>query len=189
MAQVARTSEEILPEDRVTNALIQNAPGRCAVEVPYNNYGERGYVDLVQNRNAATYITEIKANPESANQVIRQFQKMKENFVQGTSYEQMHGQKFYWLVFTASQRNLDHIKNNKQMYLSLCQQEDVTILMADENGSHRHVFKEDEINIGKENSLEDLEGVKSEGPLVCPYCGKEYKIEGYYRKHVQKCFG
>ena len=21
----------------------------------------------------------------------------------------------------------------------------------------------------------------------CPYCGKEYKMEGYYKKHVQKC--
>lgn len=24
--------------------------------------------------------------------------------------------------------------------------------------------------------------------LVCPYCGKEYEIESYYREHVQKCF-
>ncbi len=23
----------------------------------------------------------------------------------------------------------------------------------------------------------------------CPYCGKEYKTEGYYKKHVQQCFG
>jgi hypothetical protein len=27
-----------------------------------------------------------------------------------------------------------------------------------------------------------------EDDLVCPYCGKEYKVEGYYKKHVQKCF-
>jgi hypothetical protein len=24
--------------------------------------------------------------------------------------------------------------------------------------------------------------------LVCPYCGKEYEMESYYRKHVQECF-
>lgn len=24
--------------------------------------------------------------------------------------------------------------------------------------------------------------------LVCPYCGKEYEIESYYKKHVQECF-
>jgi hypothetical protein len=27
-----------------------------------------------------------------------------------------------------------------------------------------------------------------EDDLVCPYCGKEYEVEGYYKKHVQKCF-
>ncbi len=25
--------------------------------------------------------------------------------------------------------------------------------------------------------------------MECPYCGKEYKRESYYRKHVQECFG
>ena len=24
--------------------------------------------------------------------------------------------------------------------------------------------------------------------LVCPYCGKEYEMESYYKKHVQECF-
>ncbi|PSH02256.1 MAG: hypothetical protein BRC26_01470, partial [Nanohaloarchaea archaeon QH_8_44_6] len=23
--------------------------------------------------------------------------------------------------------------------------------------------------------------------MECPYCGKEYEMESYYRKHVQKC--
>ncbi len=32
-------------------------------------------------------------------------------------------------------------------------------------------------------------GNENEDDLVCPYCGKEYKVESYYKKHVQKCFG
>ena len=27
-----------------------------------------------------------------------------------------------------------------------------------------------------------------ENDLTCPYCGKEYEVEGYYKKHVQQCF-
>ncbi|WP_414838084.1 DNA primase small subunit domain-containing protein [Candidatus Nanosalina sp. VS9-1] len=27
-----------------------------------------------------------------------------------------------------------------------------------------------------------------EDDLVCPYCGKEYEMESYYKKHVQECF-
>jgi len=29
---------------------------------------------------------------------------------------------------------------------------------------------------------------KDEDVYECPYCGKEYKTEGYYKKHVQQCF-
>jgi hypothetical protein len=186
MAEVTRAAEEPLPEDEVTNTLISMAPGKCAVEVPYNNYGERGYVDLVQNRNSATYITELKSCPKSANKVIRQFQKMKDNFVKGTSYSDLHDQKFYWLVFTASYRNLEHIKQNLKMYESLQRQENVLISMADEEGSFCPVIKNGEINIGN-LGLETLKGISAGGPLVCPYCGKEYKVEGYYRNHVEGC--
>lgn len=37
---------------------------------------------------------------------------------------------------------------------------------------------------GNRNQDED-----DENDLVCPYCGKEYEVEGYYKKHVQQCFG
>ena len=37
---------------------------------------------------------------------------------------------------------------------------------------------------GNRNQDED-----DESDLVCPYCGKEYEVEGYYKKHVQQCFG
>ncbi|MFB6291966.1 MAG: hypothetical protein ABEI58_01070 [Candidatus Nanohaloarchaea archaeon] len=29
---------------------------------------------------------------------------------------------------------------------------------------------------------------EDEETMECPYCGKEYKMESYYRKHVQQCF-
>jgi hypothetical protein len=187
VAQVTRTSEEILPEDRVTNALIDKY-GRASVEVPYNNYGERGYVDLVQNRpRGTTYIIEIKSSPESANQVIRQFQKMRRNFAEGTSYQPIHEQKSYWLVFTASHSNLEHLRNNKSMYRSLNSEENVSIRMCDEEGNHCVVFKDEKINTGNNQGMGNLKGVSQTEQLICPYCGKEYKMDAYYRKHVQKC--
>lgn len=36
------------------------------------------------------------------------------------------------------------------------------------------------------NDSEDSDG---EDELVCPYCGKEYKSEHYYKQHVQECDG
>jgi len=186
MATVTRTSEEILPEDRVTNALIERTEGQCGVEVPYNNYGERGYVDLVANRRRSSRIIEIKSKPQSANSVIRQFQKMKANFVEGTEYESLLPQKHFWLVFTASQKNIEHLKNNKKMYLSL----DSPVFMADETGRIETVFLHGEINFtdsSKNGGLGTLKGIQKQGPLACPYCGKEYKVEGYYRNHVEQC--
>lgn len=32
-------------------------------------------------------------------------------------------------------------------------------------------------------------GEKEEDKYECPYCGKEYEMESYYKKHVQKCDG
>lgn len=37
------------------------------------------------------------------------------------------------------------------------------------------------------NRSDDEDDDKEE--LVCPYCGKEYEMESYYKKHVQECFG
>lgn len=186
MAQVARTSEEILPEDRVTNVLIQQVSQewKCYVEVPYNNYGERGYVDLVRQHKSLAQIWELKSNPKSANQVIRQFQKMLENFEEGTSL-QLKKNKKYYLAFTASQRNLEHLKNNKQMYLSLLDKEIVRILMVDKQGNSKSVYEDGEI---RGDSLEELKGISIDEELICPYCGKEYVVEGYFRKHVKGCF-
>ncbi len=39
----------------------------------------------------------------------------------------------------------------------------------------------------KAKSYDDEEEDEEE-IMECPYCGKEYKMESYYRKHVQECF-
>lgn len=181
MAQVTRTSEEILPEDRVTNALITKVDGDTAVEVPYNNYGERGYVDLIRSQGRYTQIIEVKSTPKTANQVIRQFQKMKNNFLEGTSYQYIKKNHEFKLVFTASNANLEHLKTNKQMYLSL----DTTLSMADETGRVEAVWDSD--GDLRKDCLNNLEGLNIDNQLICPYCGKEYKMEAYYEKHVKKC--
>jgi len=180
MAQVTRTSEEILPEDRVTNALIEKTSGQKSVEVPYNNYGERGYVDLVINTVLdETLIMEIKSNPKSANSVLRQFRKMKSNFEEGSEFN-FNDKKTYLLVFTASNVNLEHIKNNKEMYQTLKS----NVYMADETGNLKLVCKDSELN---KDELSSLSGIRFDNELVCPYCGKEYKMEAYYKKHVKNC--
>jgi len=45
-------------------------------------------------------------------------------------------------------------------------------------------------------ALEEIAGIENKNTTTkkkelyeCPYCGKEYQIEEYYKKHVQKCFG
>lgn len=38
----------------------------------------------------------------------------------------------------------------------------------------------------RQNKQEETE--EDEEKYECPYCGKEYKIESYYKKHVQQCF-
>ena len=46
------------------------------------------------------------------------------------------------------------------------------------------------------NALEEIAGIENKEKnttkqenFECPYCGKEYEIEEYFKKHVQKCFG
>lgn len=194
MAKVTRSSEEILPEDRVTNALIENKFDgfECSVEQRYENYGERGYADLVVKDRTFLGVIEIKSNPDRANKVIRQFNRMKENFIQGTSYSQKQSTNFY-LYFTASNRSYEHIKNNKQMYESLSREKNVSIWIADEKSNQVQVFSPTEEFDSKEwikTVNNHLEGINlNKQRLDCPYCGKQYKIESYYRKHVKQCDG
>ena len=45
-------------------------------------------------------------------------------------------------------------------------------------------------------ALEEIAGIENKEKnttkqenFECPYCGKEYEIQSYYKKHVQQCFG
>jgi uncharacterized protein with PIN domain len=39
----------------------------------------------------------------------------------------------------------------------------------------------------KQDSSGGEEDEDDEEIMECPYCGKEYKMESYYKKHVQTC--
>lgn len=190
--KIMTPSGRVLPEDNITNALINQAEGETAVEVFYNNYGSRGYVDLVQNRQNSTFITEIKSKPESANSVIRQFNKMKNNFVQGTDYDEIKPRKIYWLVFTASRNNILHLINNSEMYLTIEKQPNTQVSIADKTGYYIPVFSDGKIQEKTFSELkgitENLKDVEEEQDKICPICGKRYEMESYYKKHVQECF-
>lgn len=105
-------------------------------EVPYNNYGDRGVVDLVVEEwsdngqktrgNTQLYIYELKSeyaleNATGANEIIRQFQRHKEHFFKGT--DQYHEHK-YWsvnfrLLFYATEELVNHVRENKSLYKSV----------------------------------------------------------------------
>ena len=87
-------------------------------EVHYNNYGNRGFVDLYQTvGNIATELKSTTAvkNTTGANEIIRQFNKMKKNFNDGSKYNA----EIFELLFAPSRYNINHLLSNKEMYNAL----------------------------------------------------------------------
>jgi hypothetical protein len=109
-----------MKEDYLTNYLIEYHRENYDIQeiVPekhYNYYGDRGIVDLfVRYKNDKDHIFEIKSNPKNANEVLRQFNRMKKYFYKGTDLERRNST--FELCFTPTAKNLRHFKENKEMY-------------------------------------------------------------------------
>jgi len=96
-----------------------------SLEASYNHYGNRGFVDLYaeqQYPNGYTngYVFELKSESAvkqatGANEIIRQFNKMREYFFQGGSYSVPNKLNFE-LCFTPTEYNIRHICKNINMY-------------------------------------------------------------------------
>lgn len=122
-----------IKEDDLTNELIEwqksmtekESSKSCEVmiepEAHYNNYGSRGYLDLYVRRKHFDGTTEgrlynIKSNPNNANEVIRQCRKEMNNF---------HKDRYksddirFELCFLPTERNYEHVLENKSMYKAL----------------------------------------------------------------------
>lgn len=101
-------------------------------EAHYNHYGNRGiadlYVENVSERgDGSCYVYEIKSESATrgatgANEIIRQFNKMREYFFKDNSYEPYHHTTFE-LCFTPTDYNLQHIYDNLSIYQSNVEQD------------------------------------------------------------------
>lgn len=128
-------------EDELTNALIQyhkrsnerlNESGdetyelSIAAEEHYNHYGDRGVVDLfVSEGEWQDHLYELKSEhavreATGANEIIRQFNKMRKFFYEGTDHFPAEDVQFE-LCFTPSDLTFEHLAENADMYASVVQ--------------------------------------------------------------------
>jgi hypothetical protein len=123
-----------MKEDKITNAIAKHAKNleekdhwdkvEVEPEAHYNHYGTRGIADLYQknyefaNQPPFTHLYEIKSTPRNANEVIRQFQKMRRFFFKDESRPWPH-EVIYELCFTPEKSNLEHVEENFDMYRQL----------------------------------------------------------------------
>lgn len=126
-------------EDELTNALIQqhremqeqekehysDAPASQAYpEAHYNQYGNRGAVDLyVTAGKREAHLYEFKSDSAvrevtGANEILRQFNKMRKYFFDGSEHNPPTYSVIFELCFTPSERNFRHIAENAEMYRS-----------------------------------------------------------------------
>lgn len=135
-------------EDELVNSLIQRHLERqerikdrdpdaddaeAYPEAHYNHYGNRGVADLYLTiGNWEGRLFEIKSesavrNSTGANEIIRQFNKMREYFFKGSDHEVPSSQLGFELCFTASEHNIRHIAENADMYSSIVDQDFVDV--------------------------------------------------------------
>ena len=130
-------------EDRLTNALINksrpsdNHPvidgPEIYPEAHYHHYGNSGVADLYVYFNNSQggpkrgHVFEIKSesavrNATGANEIIRQFNQLREFFFLGSEYE-VPNEIDFELCFLPTQYNMNHILENEAMYATTVQHE------------------------------------------------------------------
>jgi len=132
-------------EDELTNALIQyhkrsneelNESGPETYELGifteehYNHYGNRGVVDLFVSE-WQDHLYELKSEhavrkATGANEIIRQFNKMRKFFYKGSDHIPARDVQFE-LCFTPSELTFRHLAENAEMYASVVQQYDMDL--------------------------------------------------------------
>jgi len=116
-------------EDELVNKLVQyyrndSMTESVQVEKHYNHYGDRGIVDLVTD-GFSLHLFEIKSPAAidaatGANEIIRQFNRMREYYVQDHEIEPNH-QATFELCFTPDVECLRHVETNMEMYKNITQ--------------------------------------------------------------------
>lgn len=107
-------------------------------EAHYNYYGTRGVADLyltIGDWDGTLYELKSEAalrNATGANEIIRQFNKMRENFFRGSSHTVPRKWLTYELCFTPSEATFRHLAANADLYRAVPQQ----ILLENPPESH-----------------------------------------------------
>jgi len=102
-------------EDEIAKTFT-DLPGKVDLEAPFNNYGNRGYVDVYyynrpQNKG---HLVEIKSDFSKANKVIRQLKKYENNFFSGSDY--YADDKSITLYLVANQSALASFQNHFTLF-------------------------------------------------------------------------
>lgn len=125
-----------MKEDQLTKKLIEKATNtdeddrnsdfetEIVPEKHYNYYGTRGIADLyirtIQKYGAETYqddtVIEVKTHLENANEVVRQFNKMKRFFYKDPANQKPSERITFKLVILANESNLKHVLENEAIY-------------------------------------------------------------------------
>jgi hypothetical protein len=101
-------------------------------EASYNHYGNRGFVDLFTEKKypqgySEAHAFELKSESAvrevtGANEIVRQFNKMREYFFKGSNYN-VPKDLVFELCFTPTESNIRHILKNIEVYESITNQE------------------------------------------------------------------
>jgi hypothetical protein len=121
-----------MKEDRLTNQLIKiwrRESTEINPEAHYNHYGTRGVADLhihekiprAVGYRTKSRIYEVKSNPQNANEVVRQFNKMCQFFYKDQRHKRPDNVRFE-LTFVADKSNLEHVYDNKEIYRAVAEE-------------------------------------------------------------------
>jgi hypothetical protein len=121
-------------------------------EAHYNHYGNRGIADLyVITGDWDGHLYELKSESAvrqatGANEIIRQFNKMREFFFSGSSHKPPTKWMDFELCFTPTEYNFRHLAENADLYATITQQ-DLSGLNIDQLGTSITVRPPDADNI------------------------------------------
>lgn len=152
------------------------------LEVPYDHYGTRGVVDMVEvsregdgsQGNSTIWIYELKSesavsNSTGANEIIRQFKRHREYFFKGTDYSRDDFYAVnYALVFYATDYTYEHLKQNETLYHTLIQDNPEGI-----RGAFSHVIFYHPDAEGYAHYFSDFWGAENNSRSILKIIGRE----------------
>ena len=122
------------------------------------------------------------------------------NFLRCVGYNWNEIEKKIWEWNDRNKENLSEAYVKGQLNWHRNREEDVPPPNYDSNGYYKDMQvyegtrKEEDVPnpvsyAFKQSQKQDNNQKDDEKDLECPYCGKKYEMESYYKKHVQKCDG